>query len=75
MILPTKYVPLQNSLLGVGSVILKKLNSPQTISSLWMRVKHVPSVGNFERFTLVLDMLFMLGMVKFERGMLFKSHD
>jgi hypothetical protein len=72
MILPTKYIPLQKSLLALGSIVLKNLKRPQSISSLWEKMRHVPEMGTFERFTLVLDLLFALDLVGFDRGLLFR---
>lgn len=70
MILPTKHIKLSNSLLNVGAEILRHLNESQTVTSLWNKARVVSHVKTFERFTLGLDLLFMLGMVDFEEGLL-----
>lgn len=70
MILPTKHIKLSNSLLNVGAEILKHLDESQTVTSLWNKARVVSHVKTFERFTLGLDLLFMLGMVDFEEGLL-----
>jgi len=72
MIMPTKYIPIQNSLLALGSIVLKNLKRPQSISSLWEKMRHVPEISTFERFTLILDLLFALELIDFEKGLLFR---
>ena len=70
MILPSKHIRLENSLLGVGAEIIKRINSPQTVSQLWNDVRALPGVRTFERFTLSLDLLFALGAIEFQEGLL-----
>ncbi|MCX6704594.1 MAG: hypothetical protein NTZ07_04100 [Candidatus Woesebacteria bacterium] len=70
MILPTKHIKLSNSLLNVGAEILKHLEEAQTVTSLWNKARTVSHVKTFERFTLGLDLLFMLGIVDFKDGLL-----
>ena len=72
MILPTKHIRLPNSLLGISAVLLKNLNGPQTVTSLWGNVRSFPELKTFERFTLALDFLYAVGAVDFEEGMLMK---
>jgi len=70
MILPTKHVRLSNSLLGVSAEMLKRINRGTTITSLWNDVRLLPEVRTFERFTLSLDLLYSMGVVEFEDGLL-----
>ncbi|OGV49203.1 MAG: hypothetical protein A2017_05950 [Lentisphaerae bacterium GWF2_44_16] len=70
MILPDKHNKLSNSLLGVGAVILENMSEARTVSSLWNKVKVTPEVSTFERFTLSLDLLFMIGVIEFDEGFL-----
>jgi len=70
MIIPNKHLKLSNSLLGTGSILLKHLDEKQTVTSLWGRVRSLPEIRSFERFTLVLDFLFLVGIVRFENGLL-----
>jgi hypothetical protein len=70
MILPTKHIKLSNSLLNVGAEMLKHLDEAQTVTSLWNKARTVSNVKTFERFTLGLDLLFMLGIVDFYDGLL-----
>ena len=73
MILPTKHIKLSNSLLSVGAVLLKKLNSGQTVTSLWTATHTLPEVNTYEKFTLGLDFLFLIGAVDFKDGLLRKT--
>ena len=73
MILPSKYITEDQTLLGVGAVLLNELNSPQTVTSLWEKVRSNNTVGNFERFILALDMLYIIGVITLSRGMLQKE--
>lgn len=70
MILPTKHRKLTNSLLSVGAVLLKNFDSDHTVTSLWTATNGLPEIKTFERFTLGLDFLFMIGAVEFREGLL-----
>lgn len=72
MILPTKHIKLSNSLLNVGAEVLKHLDESQTVTSLWNKSRTISHVKTFERFTLGLDLLFMLGVVEYKDGLLRK---
>jgi len=74
MILPTKHISTRNSLLGVGATIIEHLNHPRTVTSLWSDLSKVPEVATFERFVLVLDLLYMIGAIELEEGLLYKRH-
>jgi hypothetical protein len=73
MILPTKHIKLSNSLLSLGAVLLRNLDSSHTVTSLWGATHELPEVKTFERFTLGLDFLFMVGAVDFQDGLLRRS--
>ena len=70
MILPTKYIRLSNSLISVGAVLLKHIDNNHTVTALWNTANILPEVKTFERFTLGLDLLFMMGAVEFRDGLL-----
>jgi hypothetical protein len=70
MILPDKHRKLSNSLVGVGAIILKQLDSAKTVSSLWHKVRSFSEVSNFEKYTLTLDFLFTIGAIEFQEGLL-----
>lgn len=70
MILPTKHLSPQNSLLGVASKLLAPLGRHPTVTELWLAVRSDKGVGSFERFTLALDLMYAIGVVEFSDGRL-----
>ncbi|MBX9255311.1 hypothetical protein H1Q63_15410 [Desmonostoc muscorum CCALA 125] len=70
MILPTKHISTSHSLLGVGATILEQLYQPRTVSSLWSAVATMPEVATFERFVLTLDLLYAMGAIEMNTGLL-----
>ena len=70
MILPSKHISEEKALIGVGAVLLAELRSPQTVTSLWEKVRTHRSVGTFERFVLALDMLYITGVVSMSNGLI-----
>ena len=70
MILPTKHIKLSNSLLSVGAVLLNQIDNNHTVTALWNTVNIFPEVKTFERFTLGLDLLFMIDAIEFHDGLL-----
>lgn len=74
MILPSKHLLSQDSLIGVGGLIMTILdNRGTTVSSLWEQVRNKREVGTYERFILALDTLFLLGFLVMEDGLLVKQ--
>lgn len=69
MILPTKRMPSDRCLLGVGARILRQLRRPETVSRLWETLMRD---GNeavpYDWFILSLDLLFVVGAVEFIEG-------
>ncbi len=70
MILPTKHVPANESLIGVGAVILQEIRKPISVSMLWKIIREDKSVGTYERFILTLDMLHILGIIFLDNNMI-----
>ena len=70
MILPTKHIPGDRALIGVGARVLDDLKRPRTVTSLWEATKSRPEVGTFERFALVLALLYTIGAVELHDGLL-----
>lgn len=64
MIMPNKFLSEYDALIGVGSVLLDKLTVGTTLSTLWDETKDISNIGNFERFILGLDLLFILGLIE-----------
>ena len=73
MILPTKHLRLDQSLLAGAASVLITLNSPMTISVAWERVRDSESITTFNRFALSLDLLFVLGLVSLDAGRLTRT--
>ncbi|MCK4618734.1 MAG: hypothetical protein KAT52_02190 [Desulfobacterales bacterium] len=70
MILPSKHISEEQSLIGLGALLLKEVNRPQTVTSLWEKVREHSAVGTYERFVLALDMLHITGVLTFSQGMI-----
>jgi len=74
MILPTKHVRADRALLGVGAELLRILRRPCTVSKLWDELRagrsgaatHAPI--SYDWFILALDLLFIMGAIELERG-------
>jgi hypothetical protein len=74
MILPTKYISTQYSLIGIGALILDRLEKPKTVTSTWEAIKQNPEIGTFERFVLGLDFLHIIGAIEIKEGLLQRCH-
>ncbi len=72
MILPTKHLKLSNSLLSAGAALLKNINEPKTVSLLWDKTRNLPEIRTFERFTLSLDLLFIMNIIDFKDGLIWR---
>jgi hypothetical protein len=74
MILPTKHIPQDRSLLGVGGTILALLSERDaTVSSIWEGIQESRlETGrvSFDWFILSLDLIFAMGSVRLDRGVL-----
>jgi len=70
MILPSKHITEEQALIGVGAVLLDELLYPQTVTSLWEKVRTHRSVGTFERFVLALDMLHINRAISMTNGLI-----
>lgn len=79
MILPTKHVPADRALIGIGAELLRLLRRPMTVSALWdgIRRRRVsdPQVSPiaYEWFVLALDLLYVLGAVDYEDGLIHRG--
>ena len=70
MILPTKHINPLDSLLGVGALILERLKTTKTVTQLWDEMRDLPQVVTFERLVLGLDLLYMMGLVELDGGVI-----
>jgi hypothetical protein len=69
-VLPTKYVPIDSSILGVASILLGDLGSNDTVSTLWDRVRTMPQIRTFDRYAEALTLLFAARIVDLRLGIL-----
>ncbi|MDQ1255145.1 MAG: hypothetical protein QG646_4424 [Euryarchaeota archaeon] len=72
MILPNKNVTLRYSLLGTGSKVISELQFPQTVTSLWDKVRNYEEINTFEKYVVCLDFLYMVGIIDLEKGLIKK---
>ncbi|MCG3204917.1 MAG: hypothetical protein KCHDKBKB_01634 [Elusimicrobia bacterium] len=79
MILPTKRLPSDRSLIAVGADILSCIDQPKTVSRLWSLVKEKTlnkgksNTITFDWFVLGLDILFALSLVSLVEGRVMRT--
>jgi hypothetical protein len=76
MILPSKHISQDRALLSVGARILLNLSQPRTVSALWEEML-LPTVRendalflHYDAFVLALDLLFLMGAIDLQSGLL-----
>lgn len=80
MILPTKRLDEDRALLSVGAEILGLLDEPKTVSRLWDELQRSRNQRfgvrtiTYDWFVLALDLLYALGTLEMERGLLRKEN-
>jgi len=80
MILPSKKLRPENSLIYIGGKVLKILDEPRTVSSVWQELKQQQSHNHntkplkftYDWFVLSLDLLFTMGALELYEGRLYK---
>jgi len=77
MILPSKHLSQDRALLTVGARILQHLSHPKTISALWEELPRQNAAGwntapplRYDGFVLALDLLFLIGAIELQDGLL-----
>jgi len=79
MILPTKHLAQDRALLTVGAWILPALTQPITVSALWEQLSResvstaIPTSLRYDAFVLALDLLFLMGTIKINDGLLTRT--
>ena len=68
MIFPTKNLNVENSIVGIGSILLKNISQEETVSSLWEKCKLIPEVSSYEKFVISMDFLFLVGLIDFNKN-------
>lgn len=64
MIMPSKYLREDETLIGISAILLSVIEKNGNLSAIWESVKKLDAIGNFERFILALDLLYMLDLIK-----------
>jgi len=68
MILPTKHLPTERSLIAIGADLLGLLDEPKSVSKLWLEFQTVNQRRElrltFDWFTLAISMLHAIGAVE-----------
>jgi len=68
MILPTKHLPIERSLIAVGADIVRLLDEPMSVTNLWLDYQSLNKARNtrltFDWFTLALAMLYSIDAVE-----------
>jgi hypothetical protein len=76
MILPSKHVHPDRSLIGLGGEILTILKEPMTVSNLWDEVRNRSSTTllsaplNYKWFIFALDLLYLIGAIDLNRNLI-----
>lgn len=76
MILPSKHLSQDRALLTVGARVLQRLSQPKTVSALWEELsgnlsgRKNASPLRYDGFVLALDLLFLMGAIELEEGLL-----
>ena len=79
MILPTKHVRPDRALIGIGAEVLEILRRPMTMSRLWDEIRGrrtllTPNAPmDYQWFVLSLDLLYLMGAVELERGLVSRT--
>lgn len=76
MILPSKHLSQDRALLTVGAHVLTFLTHPKTVSALWDELNRhdtgptrIPRQISYDWFLLALDLLYALGSIELEGGL------
>lgn len=73
MILPTKFIEEEDTLLQVGIDLLEILGKQLDVAILWQKAKDIPSIETYERFILGLDLLFCFGLIDIENNVIVRK--
>ena len=69
-LLPTKYVPIEHSLIGVAASVMQEAQPSDTVSTLWDRCKMSQRVRTFDRFAAALTLLYAARIIDLDRGLI-----
>ena len=72
-ILPDKTIRIEYSILGIGGIILQHIGATESVSSLWEKVKLKNEINTYEKFVSGLVILFSIGAISYNNGVLSKN--
>lgn len=73
-LLPDKYVPLRQSLIGQGGVVLSILqNEPFSIARLYVESKRQLPYLTYDNFVLTMDWLYLAGSIVLNKDLVRKA--
>lgn len=80
MILPSKYIPLSESLIGISSIVLQVLGSNElTIDELWDKFKkqnrNLKNMPTYNKFVLTIIFMFLSNMINYtNKGVIYNEN-
>lgn len=74
-LLPTKYVPLESSVVGQAGSLIALRQTNQTINELWQKARVQDPNFSFSEFTTSLTFLFIIGIVDSSNGLIIWSNE
>ena len=78
MLIPAKHISFSESLLGLGSYLLNKLNKPKSIDEIWKELqidienKIYPTNHNLDNLTMSIIFLYSIGSINEINGKIVK---
>jgi hypothetical protein len=80
MLLPTKHLAADRSLMSVGSRVLSHLSMPSSVSELWHSMEVEQQERglhrvSFDWFLLALSMLYAIGKISFNGGVVARERE
>lgn len=72
-VLPTKYVPIDFSILGIAAFLMHAMKPNDTVSTLWDRVSDDSQIRTFDRYAAALTLLYACSLISVDAGILRKA--
>lgn len=73
ILLPDKTIRLEYSVIGIGAIILQNMGASETVSSLWEKLKTWEEINTYEKFISGLVLLFSIGIIVYNDGVLTRN--
>jgi len=70
MIMPNKHLRVEESLLGRGAWLIGAIQSPMTPSQIWESIRSSGSDWAYEEFVLALVLLYAVGALEMNSGLI-----